>query len=211
MARSLRTMAEPATETMSAEEEIRSFFLEPAMDSGNTSGQPAANPEAKQGEERKNKLPREQNKGQNVGKRNTYTSGRQSWDSWQSSGSHSDTQASQKARVHQGQHDIDGQVYLAPRGRAKPAEDGEGVPLDSGAGQCGAAADYVPAIHGGEKAEQLHGSQWPPPLASLQQHDAELEAAREMVHNSEPAKAGALLMGIVKEEPAGNLLWNYLK
>ena len=66
------------------------------MDSGDTSGQPAANPEAKQGEERKNKWPREQNKGQKVGKGNTYRSGRQSWDSWQSSGSFSDTQALQK-------------------------------------------------------------------------------------------------------------------
>ena len=125
MARSVRTMAEPTTETMSTEEEIR--HLELAMDSGDTSGQPAVNPEAKQREERKKQV---------------------------------------AAGAEQG------------------PECGEGQHLQE------------------RQAVRLHL------FNSMMQS---WKQRVETVHNSEPAKAGALLMGIVKEEPAANLLWNYLK
>ena len=180
-------MAEPTTETMSAEEEIRSFFshLEPAMDSGDTSGQLAGNSEAKQGEERKNKWPREQNKGQNVGKGNTYRSGRQSWDSWQSSGSHSDTQALQKELEY-----MKDNMSLMARSILRHDEPS----------QQRTDREFLFTVEQGSAGLHLFNSM----MQSWKQRV-------ETVHNSEPAKAGALFMGIMKEEPAGNLLWNYLK
>ena len=209
MARSLRTMAEPTTENMSAEEEIRSFFkhLEPAMDSGDTS----VNPEARQGEERKNKWPREQNKGQNVGKGNIYRSGRQSWTAGKARGVIETPKPSKKELEY-----VKDNKTLMARSILRHEDELSQqrtereflLTLEQG------SAGLLPIMYRQSmewKKKDSTGVNGPLRLHLFNSIMQSWKQRVETVHNSEPAKAGALLMGIAKEEPAGNLLWNYRK